>query len=345
MLAREVMLSKNADGTPRDRGAILKLNKLDPNVTVADAIRDQSTRGSAYHTTALKIHGDPDTYSAPDTDEPPRPPGTVPPASTSSGGPARVENVGPLSAIRKGPVQYPVKPQVQRLIDEFQQRYPNARITSTYRSPEYNRSVGGARKSQHIQRTAFDFSLGGMPDAQKAEALNFLRARGAVGIGNYGGNSFHVDLRTGSPNVAWGPSRSNDSLHRTPRWFQQIAQDHLGGRAPPAVPAAVMATKATTTTTPPAAPTTTPPTPPAGAQVQAQAPAPRDETSAKAVIAGAMYGFNPKDPRATLRRGNLLEAQQLGPIREAATANEFQPPPQKLGPIRLLLLVVSSTVV
>jgi hypothetical protein len=213
----------------RNNAKVLADNGIPSNYTVRQVFSQHAGLVQPWYDKGLTLSGTATTAPA-TTTQPPRPPADIPDA-----GPARVENVGPLSAIRKGPVQYPVKPQVQTLIDEFQQRYPSARITSTYRSPEHNRAVGGASGSQHIQRTAFDFSLGNMPDAQKAEAINFLRARGAVGLGNYGGNSFHADLRTGSPNVAWGPNRSNTSLGATPRWFQQIAQDHLGGRAPPAV--------------------------------------------------------------------------------------------------------------
>ena len=213
----------------RNNAKVLADNGIPSNYTVRQVFSQHAGLVQPWYDKGLTLSGTATTAPA-TTTQPPRPPADVPDA-----GPARVENVGPLSAIRKGPVQYPVKPQVQTLIDEFQQRYPSARITSTYRSPEHNRAVGGASGSQHIQRTAFDFSLGNMPDAQKAEAINFLRSRGAVGLGNYGGNSFHADLRTGSPNVAWGPNRSNTSLGATPRWFQQIAQDHLGGRAPPAV--------------------------------------------------------------------------------------------------------------
>ena len=64
-------------------------------------------------------------------------------------------------------------------------------VNSGYRSPEYNKKVGGAPNSFHMQGMAFDISLSNLNRgimAEKAEDYGFN------GIGQY--NSFiHIDTR------------------------------------------------------------------------------------------------------------------------------------------------------
>lgn len=64
------------------------------------------------------------------------------------------------------------------------------RIVSGYRSPEYNRQVGGARNSQHLHNRAADIPAG---YATVAEA----RRAGFTGIGIQGRWATHVDVRPG----------------------------------------------------------------------------------------------------------------------------------------------------
>jgi lysozyme len=76
---------------------------------------------------------------------------------------------------------------------------------SVYRSPEYNRAVGGASQSYHMQGMACDAT------ALKADAMELynvawqLREDGVFkgGIGLYTGSNFvHIDVR--GKNVSWG---------------------------------------------------------------------------------------------------------------------------------------------
>ena len=86
-----------------------------------------------------------------------------------------------------------------RVIDELRDRLgAPIRLLSTYRSPDYNRAVGGARQSYHMKFVAIDFACDqGKPD-QWADALKDMRKAGVFrgGVGVYPGSGFvHVDTR------------------------------------------------------------------------------------------------------------------------------------------------------
>jgi len=73
-------------------------------------------------------------------------------------------------------------------------------IMSGYRSPAYNRKIGGARHSQHMLGTAADIKIKGMTPKQVADKIELLFAPG--GLGRY--PSFtHVDIRQGRK-ARWG---------------------------------------------------------------------------------------------------------------------------------------------
>lgn len=86
-----------------------------------------------------------------------------------------------------------------RVLDELRERLDAPiRLLSTYRSPDYNRAVGGERKSFHMQFRAIDFACAsGKPDAW-ADALKTMRKEGVFkgGVGVYPSGGFvHVDTR------------------------------------------------------------------------------------------------------------------------------------------------------
>jgi len=62
------------------------------------------------------------------------------------------------------------------------------RIVSGYRSPAWNRKVGGAEKSQHLYNRAADIPAGYATVAQ-------AKAAGFTGIGDLNGWAIHVDVR------------------------------------------------------------------------------------------------------------------------------------------------------
>lgn len=70
-------------------------------------------------------------------------------------------------------------------------------INSGYRSPAYNRRVGGAVNSQHLIGKAADIRVFGAKPEMVAQAIELLIAKGAMGQGGIGiYNTFvHYDTR------------------------------------------------------------------------------------------------------------------------------------------------------
>jgi len=70
-------------------------------------------------------------------------------------------------------------------------------INSAYRSPVYNRSVGGAVNSQHLSGKAADVVMDGIPPSEVADAIEFLIDCGLMkegALGRY--DTFtHYDIR------------------------------------------------------------------------------------------------------------------------------------------------------
>ncbi len=86
---------------------------------------------------------------------------------------------------------------------------------SGYRSPSYNRKVGGAKHSQHMLRKAVDLSIPAS-GAKRQNVLNLLicglgkvnNCQGGMGI--YRSGSVHVDVRSGRRNIwSTGYHRAN----------------------------------------------------------------------------------------------------------------------------------------
>lgn len=72
-------------------------------------------------------------------------------------------------------------------------------VNSAYRSPEYNRFVGGATRSKHMEGIAFDIS---MDNHERGEFIRMARQFGFNGIGHY--STFtHIDTRE-NPAEWWG---------------------------------------------------------------------------------------------------------------------------------------------
>lgn len=85
-------------------------------------------------------------------------------------------------------------------------------ITSAYRSPEYNKRVGGAKSSQHMLGNATDITMRGKSSSQRADFIQKAINAGLTGIGLY--NTFiHVDIGPkrywGSPNKSSFPTEQN----------------------------------------------------------------------------------------------------------------------------------------
>lgn len=83
------------------------------------------------------------------------------------------------------------------------------KVNSAYRSPEYNRHIGGVDKSYHVRGMAIDFSV--KDDAKLAIILSWARLCGFNGIGVY------RSKKTGKPVFVHLDTRAQESM-----WFKQI---------------------------------------------------------------------------------------------------------------------------
>ena len=91
-------------------------------------------------------------------------------------------------------------------------------ITSAYRSPDYNASVGGSKKSMHMQGKAVDVIMTGKSDSERQQFIQAAIDAGIKGVGVY--NTFtHIDIRDNK--AAWGSNGSRTSLPNFP-WAQQV---------------------------------------------------------------------------------------------------------------------------
>jgi uncharacterized protein YcbK (DUF882 family) len=92
-----------------------------------------------------------------------------------------------------------------RVVDDLRESVGQpCTILSSYRSPEYNRTVGGAAQSQHLQFNALDITIKGVSAKRVYERLLQWRLEGRFkgGIGYYPSSGFvHIDTR--GRNATW----------------------------------------------------------------------------------------------------------------------------------------------
>ena len=90
---------------------------------------------------------------------------------------------------------------IEDLVDELEiiRKFFNKSITinSGYRSESYNKSIGGASKSQHLLGNAADIVIEGVEPDIVADAIEGLNRIGVIKIGGLGRyDTFtHVDIR------------------------------------------------------------------------------------------------------------------------------------------------------
>ena len=92
-----------------------------------------------------------------------------------------------------------------RIVDELRASFGKpCRVLSSYRSPAYNRRVGGVSRSQHLQFNALDITIKGVSAKRVYERLLEWRQEGRFtgGLGYYPSSGFvHIDTR--GYNATW----------------------------------------------------------------------------------------------------------------------------------------------
>ena len=92
-----------------------------------------------------------------------------------------------------------------RVVDELRGSFGKpCRILSSYRSPDYNRAVGGVALSQHLEFRALDIAIDGISPKQVYDRLVDWRKAGRFtgGLGLYSSAGFvHIDTR--ATNATW----------------------------------------------------------------------------------------------------------------------------------------------
>lgn len=113
-------------------------------------------------------------------------PGTAPqaaPQPAPSGGPS-ASNLG-------SPITMPTD--LNSAFASLSNSFPGTQITSTTRTPEHNREVGGVANSQHLRGTAADFAV---PAAQRPAFIEAARRQGFEAIDE--GDHVHLELPPGA---------------------------------------------------------------------------------------------------------------------------------------------------
>ena len=77
------------------------------------------------------------------------------------------------------------------------------RIISGYRSPKYNRRIGGARKSQHMKAKAADMVIKGMKPVEVHKVVTGLIKEGKIKKGGVGLYKYFVHYDVRGFNARW----------------------------------------------------------------------------------------------------------------------------------------------
>ncbi len=92
-----------------------------------------------------------------------------------------------------------------RIVDELRDSFgKSCTILSSYRSPDYNKAVGGVSSSQHLEFTALDIAFVGISPQRVYDRLLEWRKAGKFtgGLGIYPTSGFvHIDTR--ARNATW----------------------------------------------------------------------------------------------------------------------------------------------
>lgn len=210
------------NGGPTLGGAVADALGLDDTVGISDDEARAIIEGRAAE---LATGNDPDTMEALEQYGGGTPGGTSPvtgqdgaigaPGSDSAtGADASVDETTPRPTSEWINVQSHVNPRVlpevwTKLETLAQSLGRVLTLNSAYRSPEYNRRIGGARNSMHVQRKAVDIQWGTSSVQGRVDMIQKACDAGFTGIGCY--NSFiHVDI---GGKRHWGPNGAYTSQY------------------------------------------------------------------------------------------------------------------------------------
>ena len=87
------------------------------------------------------------------------------------------------------------------------------RIISGYRSPKYNRRIGGAKKSQHMKARAADIKIRGMHPDEVRQAILTLIKQGKMAKGGVGRYTTFTHYDTRGWNARWSGSGVKDDTN------------------------------------------------------------------------------------------------------------------------------------
>ena len=206
-----------ANGGPTLGGAIADALGLEDTVGIDDAQARAIIEGRAAE---LAAGNDPDTNEALESFGGGNPGGTspvtgqdgavgAPGSDTATGADATEDSTIPRPTSEWINVQSHVNPrvlpQVWNGLETLAQSLGRViTLNSAYRTPEYNRRIGGARNSMHVQRKAVDIQWGTSSVQGRVDMIQKAIDAGFTGIGCYNG-FIHVDVGN---KRHWGPNGS-----------------------------------------------------------------------------------------------------------------------------------------
>ena len=205
------------NGGPTLGGALADALGLEDTVGIDDAQARAILSGRAAE---LAAGGDPDTNEALESFGGGTPGGTspvtgaegavgAPGSDAATGADATEDSTIPRPASEWINVQSHVNPrvlpQVWSNLETLAQSLGRViTLNSAYRTPEYNRRIGGARNSMHVQRKAVDIQWGTSSVQGRVDMIQKVIDAGFTGIGCYNG-FIHVDI---GAKRQWGPNGS-----------------------------------------------------------------------------------------------------------------------------------------
>lgn len=143
---------------------------------------------------------------------------------------SRMENGINYQHPDRGPVTQGLQDYTVDTMDRLANFQPGGiNVSSAYRDPGVNRSIGGAKNSLHMSGEAFDLSTKGLTDQEKRDLVERSVMAGAQEIGTYPDQSLHIGSRQRfgpvDPELTGGVTamydRSRYAYDQAPDWFQQ----------------------------------------------------------------------------------------------------------------------------